>query len=270
MSDPHTLGRDLKVACLQGSMMLKDPGTTKTVNIDKNFGVLPLTIAAAGETRVLPTASVHLVGVRVLVVANEITNSGYATVSGQVLNTEGQWVQFTCVKYNSAYAWVSSGGGFETMLEVNRATDVSGRSIAAGSSKTLTVNEHEGKTILLDTAAGSTVTLPTGGTLGARYRFLVKTKATSNQHKIIFGDTSDSRVVGSLAVWDVDAATSVSYFAAGASDDTISLNGTTTGGQVGDWIDIECIDAGSTYYYAVSGQLVCPAGSNPATPFANS
>ena len=51
------------------------------------------------------------------------------------------------------------------------------------------------------------------------------------------------------------------------SDDTIYLNGTTTGGgQIGDYIEL--IDI-ATNQWAVNGMVTCPAGSNDATMFSS-
>lgn len=157
-----------------------------------------------------------------------------------------------------------------TGAEINRVADVSGRAVAAGASLALTQASHDGKTILLDTAASSAVTLPqitTSTNVGCRFRFIVKTKATSGSGHTITGYDTDSLFVGSIAIHDRDGATA-SWVAADASDDhIITLNGTTKGGQVGDWIEVELINDSSTSYWAVTGQLSCPTGSDPATCF---
>jgi hypothetical protein len=86
---------------------------------------------------------------------------------------------------------------------------------------------HSGRTILLDTAAGSTVTLPTSTGNGAVYRFLIKTKATSNSHIVKVGNSTDI-IQGIVHTMSDDPAT-MKGFAAGGTDDTITLNRTTTG-----------------------------------------
>ena len=54
-------------------------------------------------------------------------------------------------------------------------------------------------------------------------------------------------------------------FHTGASADTITLNGTTTGGgMIGDYIEL--IDI-ATNRWAVNGMVTCPAGSDDATMF---
>jgi hypothetical protein len=148
-----------------------------------------------------------------------------------------------------------------TAAEVNRVADVSGRLVAAGSSLTLTEAAHDGKTILLDTAAGSTVTLPAASGSGARFRFVIKTVATSNSHIIKVANASDA-INGIIYTLSDDTA-AVKGFAAAATDDTITLNRTTTGSvSKGEFIEIEDI---ATNVFAVRG--FTQSTGTEATPF---
>jgi hypothetical protein len=156
----------------------------------------------------------------------------------------------------------SLDGVSATAAEINRATDVSGRLVAGGSSLTVTELAHDGKTILLDTAAGTTITLPAASGSGMRLRFVVSVAPTSNQHRI--NVVGDDAFFGSINILDLDAAAQ-GAFAAASGADQINLNTTTTGGKIGDFIVLEDIAADK---WAVMGQLQCPTGSNPATPFA--
>ena len=64
---------------------------------------------------------------------------------------------------------------------------------------------------------------------------------------------------------DGGALTTALVWAAGATDDTITLNGTTTGGvSIGDWVELEDITATA---WAVRG-VVQQSGSE-ATPFSD-
>lgn len=135
--------------------------------------------------------------------------------------------------------------------------------IAAGSALTLTNAAHSGKTILLDTAAGSTVTLPAATGSGARFRFQVKTVATSNSHKIQVANGTDI-IQGIIYVLSDNSAAVLGY-AAGASDDTITLNRTTTGSVTrGEFIEIEDVAAG---VFVVHGYT--QATGTEATPFSS-
>lgn len=149
-----------------------------------------------------------------------------------------------------------------TGAELNAAADVSTRQVAAGATLAITEALHNGKTIALDTAAGSVCTLP-APVVGMRVRFLVTVKPTSNFHQVKVAAATDF-MGGSVNILDNDAAAQGAFAADSTADDNIQLNGTTKGGQVGDWIDVEGI---SSTIWAITGQLVCPAGSNPADMF---
>lgn len=133
---------------------------------------------------------------------------------------------------------------------------------AAGSALTVTQALHDGRTILLDTAAGSTCTLPAASGSGACFRFLISTVATSNSHVIKVANASDTMVGQVLAISD-DAGNTVKPFFASGTDDTITLNRTTTGStRKGEWIEV--IDI-ATNLWVVNG--VTAATGTEATPF---
>lgn len=150
-----------------------------------------------------------------------------------------------------------------TAAELNRVADVSTRLVAGGSTLTLTAAAHDGKTILLDTAAGTTITVPAASGTGSRYRFVVSVTATSNNH-IVQSATADIWY-GSIGMIDTDTADATLFFAAEAADafDKVTFNRTTTGlAAIGDWIELEDI---GTNKYAVTG--IVRGSGTVATPF---
>ena len=116
---------------------------------------------------------------------------------------------------------------------------------------TLTYADHVGRIIEINDADGA-VTLPTitSDTIGATYKFFVGTDASDLDIKT---DGTD-KFVGTLAVMG----TSTKAFAPAASNDVISMNGSTTGGDRGSIIEVTAI---ATAEYMVSGTL---AGSGTA------
>jgi hypothetical protein len=150
-----------------------------------------------------------------------------------------------------------------TATELNRVADVSTRLVAAGGTLSATLAAHDGKTILLDTASGSVVTLPAASGSGARFRFLVSTTATTNSHIVKVANASDF-MSGFVDVLDQDGTTVAAYKADGSADDTITMNRTTTGGVIGDWFEAEDMKAN---LWHVRGRITCVAGSNVADPF---
>lgn len=148
-----------------------------------------------------------------------------------------------------------------TAAEINRAADVSTRLVAAGSALSVTEAAHDGKTILLDTAAGSTCTLPASTGSGARFRFVVSTVATSNSHIIKVANATD--VMAGFALVAQDGGDTAVLFETAATSDTITLNRTTTGStQKGEFFVLEDIAAG---FWSVYG--VIAATGTEATPF---
>ncbi len=147
-----------------------------------------------------------------------------------------------------------------TAVEITRTCDVSARGVAAGGTLAVTEALHDGKTIRLDTAAGSVCTLPAASGSGARYRFVVYVVATSNSH--IVKVTGTDIMVGAISVTDA-ADDSLTLFSTTATSDTITLNRTTTGSnRIGEFIELEDVKTG---YWAVRGHVVGTGGE--ATPF---
>lgn len=131
---------------------------------------------------------------------------------------------------------------------------------AAGAAKTLTVADHNNDIILLDTLLGSVVTLPAATGSGAKFRFVVSLLATSPNHVVKVGNTTDV-MQGTMVYAGVGGLTST--FASGATNDTITLNRTTSGGvTIGETFEVVDLAAG---VWQVHGQLT--ASATPVTPF---
>lgn len=144
--------------------------------------------------------------------------------------------------------------------EINAMCDASSRLVAAGATLTLTKAAHENKIILLDTAAGSVVTLPASSGSGAVFKFLVSTTVTSNESKIVVANATD--VMRGVIVSVSDGSDNAIGWKAQTTSDTIELNGTTKGGYAGDWIEVVDYAAG---FWAVRGQTA--STGTEATPF---
>lgn len=153
-------------------------------------------------------------------------------------------------------------GVLATAAEINRAADTSTRLVAAGATLTVTEALHDKKLIALDTAAGSICTLPAATGSGAVYRFVVTVTATSNSHIIKVANANDF-MAGFINVVDLDGTAAGMYKGDGTADDTITMNRTTTGGVIGD--EIEVVDLKANLFL-VRGSLTCVAGSNIADP----
>lgn len=140
----------------------------------------------------------------------------------------------------------------------------SARVVAGGATISVTQASHDGKTILLDTLAGTVATLPAATGSGARFRFLISAIATSNSHKIQVANSSDTMTGMILSISD-DAGFPVKGYTADATAgaDTITLNRSTTGSTVkGEWVEV--FDYATNKWW-VNG--VIAATGTEATPF---
>ena len=133
---------------------------------------------------------------------------------------------------------------------------------AVGSALSVTAEVHAGRVGNLDTAAGSTVTLPAAVGSGAKFKFRVSVLATSNNHIVKVANAVD--VFQGIILAGGDTATTVlNHWATAASSDTITLNRTTTGStQLGEWIEVEDVAPGIWQVFGVLEQT-----GTEATPF---
>ena len=150
-------------------------------------------------------------------------------------------------------------------------------------STTLTPLAHGGRIISVggSLAANVVLTLPTINTSanvsssgpgndpntanneGVTYTIWVPTTISTSSLKI--GTDGTDKYVGYVLSIDSDSTDATRGFGAGASNDFINLNGTTTGGVAGTWIQIVAIAA---LKYMVTGVVV--GSGTVATPFADS
>lgn len=100
----------------------------------------------------------------------------------------------------------------------------------------LTAVTHGGKVVVLNRAAGVTATLPAATGSGEVYRVYVGTAVTSNADIIQVANASDT-MAGMVTTALAAGGAPFSETATG-TDDTISMNGTTTGGLIGSYYQL--------------------------------
>ena len=148
----------------------------------------------------------------------------------------------------------------------------------ANGTNTITLDETYAGKVITTSDATLIITLPTINTtadpasagpgadpnnpnnLGVTYLVYIDTTATAVAIKT---DGTD-KFVGSLLMIDTDSSDAVTGYAPGASNDVINLNGTTTGGISGSWVQITAVAA---LKYRVTGVLL--GSGSVATPFAD-
>lgn len=139
-----------------------------------------------------------------------------------------------------------------TAAELNAVADASARLVSASAATlAVTVADHDQKVIVLNRAAGVTVTLPAATGSGAVFRFTTGTTVTSNSNIIKVADSTDV-MSGSIYVTDQAAGTGTE-FSTVVDSDTITMNGTTSGGIAGGILTL--IDV-ATNLYAVHGNII--------------
>ena len=134
---------------------------------------------------------------------------------------------------------------------------------ATASTLAVTQHNHAGKVVTLNRAAGIAVTLPAAEGSGLEFEFLVGTTVTSNTTTIKVANASDV-FVGFVAQAADGGATSNLYETA-ATDDTITLNGSTTGGIKGDRFKLRDVKLDGTNAVWVLDGLTSATGTE-ATP----
>lgn len=157
-------------------------------------------------------------------------------------------------------------GDADDVLQLTQAAATSRAPVSLTATGAITKAAHEGRPLLMGASgAALTFTLPAATGSGDRYLFIVSVVNTSNYLIKASAGTMlfTGMIIGQSAT---DSATDAARtWVAGASDDSLLLNGTTRGGvNKGDCI--EFIDCSATQWF-VRGRIT-QSGSE-ATPFEN-
>lgn len=133
--------------------------------------------------------------------------------------------------------------------------------LAVGASRTAIV----GRSYLLNTAAGSTLTLPAAIGSGGVVKAFVTVTTTSNAHKILAASSSD--FLNGIAVGCVSAGTTLTFGAAAATAHSIQMpfaGSQPSGGFIGDWFEFTDV---ATNLWEVKGMY--QSGTTSTTPFSS-
>lgn len=135
-----------------------------------------------------------------------------------------------------------------------------GSPVAITANTTLTKASHAGRLLVFNDADGATLTLPAATGSGDRYRFYVGVTVTSVSDKIAVANASD--IMAGVIFGAQDGGDTVVGWETAADSDTITLNGSTTGGLKGDYIELEDAKAN---LWRVTGHIA--QTGTEATPF---
>ena len=126
-------------------------------------------------------------------------------------------------------------------------------------SATLTAADA-GTVLTVNAAAGLTLTLPAASGTGRSFEIVIGTTVTSNNAIIQVANTTD--VMTGLCILAQDSADTAVAFETASDTDTITMNGSTTGGIKGDRIVLKDIASG---LWSVS--MTGSGTGSEATPF---
>lgn len=101
---------------------------------------------------------------------------------------------------------------------------------------------HAGRAVVLNNTAPIAITLPAATGTGAKYTFVLKAAATATQSTIKVANTVD--VMGGLVLSLNTTAGALIGFNSTATSDTLTFNGTTTGGGLNAMYEITDIASG--------------------------
>lgn len=148
-----------------------------------------------------------------------------------------------------------------TADEINSQCDRSGRIVTSTDAGTLalTAATHGDRIVYFSDADGA-ITLPNATGSGVRFEVVLKTAATAMT--ITVTPDTDEEFAGGVMGVDDDADAAYAWKAED-NDDTITLNGTATGGKVHDWFRFTDIATG---VWLVEG-FITQSGGSEATPF---
>lgn len=153
-----------------------------------------------------------------------------------------------------------------TGAEINRVADASTRVVSIAVDTAITELLHDSKILKMGGAGvARTFTLPAATGSGGKYLFVVGAVNTSNYliKSVAGADTMDGQIMTRSS--SDTAVEAVQSWQPAATDDTITLNATTTGGvSIGDWVEL--IDI-ATNQWMVRGMTT--SSGTEATPFSD-
>lgn len=159
---------------------------------------------------------------------------------------------------------------FDNTVAINGALTLTGvtngvkKQVIDSNAATLTLTAAQtGAVVLLDRAAGTTVTLPAPA-VGLNFLFVAPVSVTSNAYKIIT-DAGTTFLLGQVDVAIESTGAAKLFPADGSTIVSLNGNGSTTGGLLGSQVQFTCI---SSTLWNVEGTW--NGSGTVATPFATS
>lgn len=151
-----------------------------------------------------------------------------------------------------------------TATELNRTSDVSERLVTVAVDTDITIEEHEGRTVLMNSAVATELTLPAATGSGAKFRFIVAANNTNGYTIDVGTNGAILQGIATMTRTDDSPAPTLAPYSAGVGDslNQVVLNGTSSGGRdIGDLVELEDIAENVYVVHAVLTNV--GAGSSP-------
>ncbi len=150
-----------------------------------------------------------------------------------------------------------------TAAEVNAACDTSKRLVnLTAASLTMSEAVHGGgRTLTVNVASGTAITLPAATGSGTKFRLVLGTLITSNTTTVTTG--AGDYLGGLVLAARQSSGLVTAYMLNGSSNHILTLNGSTQGGTVGDLIELE--DVASHLWECQVRMQTVGASSSPVT-----
>jgi hypothetical protein len=130
--------------------------------------------------------------------------------------------------------------------------------VAVTAATTLSRNTHAGNVLLMNSATGFIVTLPASTGKGDVYEVFVLITVSSGNHVIKVANSTDILAGAVHLTTDIAGSSMLTS----TTDDTITMNGSTTGGLRGSYLRFKDVSLG---FWALEGNILCTG--TEATPF---
>lgn len=137
---------------------------------------------------------------------------------------------------------------------------VNGRVVPLSAATSITRDAHGDRVVYITGTTGRAFTLPAAVGSGVKYRFVLGTTVTSGSHTIKVANATDIFIGNAVVL--ADGGDTLVGFECAADSDTITLNGTTTGGLKGDYVEIVSVASGVFFV-----NVRTSATGSEATPF---
>lgn len=125
-----------------------------------------------------------------------------------------------------------------TRTVTNIESQTSLRAVVIAANTTLSAQSHAHRPVVVTAATGVAITLPAATGSGDRYNLQLGATITSNSTTIKVNGTPGTDIIQGGVVADQDSTDAPDMVATAGDTDTITFDGTTKGGYIGDWIEL--------------------------------